>query len=128
MFKKSICITGHKGILASHFIKKYKKKFRFYFYPKRIENINHFKKWISDKKFNYFIHNAAVFRGNNIIKINKKSSINLIKFFTKFNKIDHFIFISSAHVYGFSKKNFMKIQKENLSLYMVYQKKKWKII
>ena len=106
MFKKSICITGHKGILASHFIKKYKKKFRFYFYPKRIENINHFKKWISDKKFNYFIHNAAVFRGKNLIKINKKSSINLIKFFTKFNKIDHFIFISSAHVYGFSRKKF----------------------
>ena len=124
VFKKSICITGHKGVLASHFRKKYKKKFRFYFYPNRIENINHFKKWISDKKFNYFIHNAAVFRGKNLIKINKKSSINLIKFFTKFNKIDHFIFISSAHVYGFSRKKFNENSKRKpKSVYGTSKKK-----
>ena len=106
MFKKKICITGHKGVLATNFIKKYKKYFKFYYYPRRIENINSFKSWASKKKFNFFIHNAAIFKGKNIIKINKTSSINLIKYLNKYNKTDYFLFISSAHVYGFSKKKF----------------------
>ena len=106
VFKKTLCITGHKGVLAKNFIKKFNKNFKFYYYPQRIENLNDFKNWASKKKFNYFIHNAAIFKGKNIIKVNKTSSINLIKYLNKYKKTDYFLFISTAHVYGFSKKKF----------------------
>ena len=111
MSKKTICITGHKGILATNFIKKFNKNFKFYYYPKRIENLNNFKNWASKKKFNFLIHNAAVFKGKNIIKVNKTSSINLIKYLDKYKKTDYFLFVSSAHVYGFSKKKFYENSK-----------------
>ena len=71
MFKKTLCITGHKGVLAKNFIKKFNKSLKFYYYPKRIQNLNDFKNWALKKKFNYFIHNAAIFKGKNIIKVNK---------------------------------------------------------
>ena len=68
VYKKKIVITGSKGWLGSYFANKYKRKFQIVKYPNRIENFKKFQKWIMNKKFDYFIHFAAITRNSDMSK------------------------------------------------------------
>ena len=68
VYKKKIIITGGSGLLGSYFAKKYKKKFQIVKYPNRIEDFTRFQKWIMNKKFDYFIHFAAITRNSGVSK------------------------------------------------------------
>jgi nucleoside-diphosphate-sugar epimerase len=110
VYKKKIVITGGKGILGSYFFNKYKKKYNIILYPHRLENFKKMKNWLKKKSFNYFIHFAAItskknIKYRNINLINIKCSIELLKNLSKIKSKDlkYFLFISSSHVYGFSK-------------------------
>ena len=110
--KKKIVITGGKGLLGSNFYIRYKKKYNIIRYPYRIEHFSKFKKWLKNKNFNYFIHFAALTKGESIKRkkslnlINVKSTMNLIKSLNeqKIKDFKYFLFISSSHVYGTSSK------------------------
>ena len=106
-YKKQIVITGSTGLLGSYFYKKFKKKYKIFKYPHKIENIRKFETWISNNKFQYLIHFAGISRGKTSIlnKINFKSSINILKSLKKNNHIKYFLFISTSHVYNFLIKN-----------------------
>ena len=121
MSKLRIVITGGNGLLGSHFKKKYTNKYNIIKYPHRIENFSKFDNWVKRRKFEFFIHFAAITRSESIkLKkkinlINVRSSINIIKKLNK-NKIrgfQFFLFISSSHVYGFSKKSVSEEYKRN---------------
>ena len=111
VFKKKIIITGGKGLLGSNFRQRYRNKYRIINYPYRIENFNRFEKWIENKIFDYFIHFAALTQNADLKKkdkfkiINTNSSIKLLEILNKKTKhLKYFLFISSSHIYGFSKK------------------------
>ena len=72
--KKKIVITGGKGLLGSNFYTKYKKQYNIIRYPNRIEHFSKFQKWLKNKNFDYFIHFAALTKGESI----KEKSLNLI--------------------------------------------------
>lgn len=110
MSKKRIIITGSTGLLGSYFYNKYKNKYKIIKYPFRIEKFSKFQKWINNKNFDFFIHFASI--TNNIKNstkkinlINVKATINLLESIqkSKINNFKYFLFISSSHVYGFSK-------------------------
>ena len=107
VYKKRIVITGSSGLLGSYFIKKYKKKFQIINYPYKIQEIKLFKKWIINKKFDYFIHFAAITRNSKenkrkLFLINERSVKNILLTLNNYKKnyLKYFIFISSSHVYG----------------------------
>ena len=113
-FKKSIILTGGSGLIGSYFKKKYEKKYKIINYPNRIENISKFENWVSKKKFNIFIHFAAITRNESkkfkkhLKLINVISTKKIIEALNKINISDfnYFLFISSSHVYGFSRNKF----------------------
>ena len=117
--KKKIVITGAKGLLGAYFYKKYKKQYKIIKYPNRIEHFSKFQKWLKDKNFSYFIHFAALTKGESIKRrkslnlINVKSTLNLIKSINKkrIRDFKYFLFISSSHVYGSSRKKIKENQK-----------------
>ncbi len=122
IFRKKIAITGGRGTLGSYFYNKYKKKYNIIRYPYRLENFKLMNLWLKNNSFDYFIHFAAVITKNNknyknINLINTKCSIELLKnlFRIKNSKLKYFLYISTAHVYGFSKKKFTEksIRKPN---------------
>ena len=109
--KKIIFITGGKGVLASYFYNKYKKKYKIISFPYRLEQINKLQEWFRKKKFHYFIHFAAITSKqkknyNKINLVNKKLPIKIIKLLQKniIKDFKYFLFISTSHVYGFHKK------------------------
>jgi nucleoside-diphosphate-sugar epimerase len=107
--KKKIAITGGGGLLGSYFYKKYKKKYNILRCPHRIENFKKINNWIKNKSFENFIHFAAITRKANkkncksLDLINVKSSINILNSLKIKKTFKYFLFISSSHVYGFSK-------------------------
>ena len=106
VYKKNIAITGSSGLLGSYFQNKFKNKYKIFKYPYRIENIKKFENWINKKKFEYFIHFAALPKGKlkELKRINSHASINILKSLNKNNSLKYFLFISTSHVYGYSKK------------------------
>ena len=113
VYKKRIVITGSSGLLGKYFSKKFKKKYLIYKYPYRIENKKRFAKWISRKNFEYFIHFAAISKKNpaELNRINSIASINIIKLLSKKNSLKYFLFISTSHVYRYSKTKISEKQK-----------------
>lgn len=107
--KKIIAITGSSGALGKEFVKKYKKKYKFICYKKKIENRTDFSNWLKkNSDIEIFLHFAAISTVNssqqNIKKtflVNSHATINMLKILNKFNldKLKYFLFPSSSHVY-----------------------------
>ena len=107
--KKIVAITGSNGALGKHFIKKYKSKYKFVIYNKKIEDVNNFEKWIKkNTNIEIFVHFAAITtinssnkNSNYTFKVNTEASINILKILNKSNltKFKYFLFASSSHVY-----------------------------
>ena len=132
-----IAITGGKGLLGSQFKKKYGKVYKIISYPHRLENFEKVNSWLKNNNFKYFIHFAAITRNKTKDKktvdlVNVKSSINLIETINKLKKknFSFFLFISSAHVYGYSKDlikenkirkpfNYYGVSKKNVEDYII---------
>ena len=131
--KIKIVITGGSGLLGNYFYKKYKSTFSILKYPYRIEKFNKFKQWISNRQIDCFIHFAAITKNeskkyrNSLNLINVKSPIAIMKLLNKrkFFKLNYFLFISSSHVYGFSKTEIKETQKRNPQ--NIYGKSKKKV-
>lgn len=111
IIKKNILITGHKGYVASFFIKKFKKNFNFYsinkngklFFCKNNKIINK-----DDIFFDTVLHLASIHKFPDFTKNNKENYRKNIKSFNdtiKFagNNIDNFFFTSTIDC---GKKNF----------------------
>lgn len=120
VYKKKIIITGGSGLLGSYFAKKYKKKFQIVKYPNRIEDFTRFQKWIMNKKFDYFIHFAAITRNSGVSKkkmflVNTFSVKNILNSLNKYkkNNLKYFLFISSSHVYGNHNKSIKENERRN---------------
>lgn len=120
-YKKKIVITGGSGLLGKYFYKKYKNVYKIIKYPYRIEKFKRFEKWLSKKKFNYFIHFAAITKNESkkykdiLQLVNVKSPIKILNIINKknINNFSYFLFISSSHVYGYSR-NKIKENKKRL--------------
>ena len=121
VYKKKILITGSTGLLGKYFYNKYKRVYNIKSYPYRIEHFKKFENWIKNKKFDFFIHFAAITKNeskkfkNSLNIVNVKSPIKILNIFNKYKKINlsYFLFISSSHVYGFSKKKILETKKRN---------------
>ena len=109
VYKEIVGITGASGILGKYFIKKYKNKFDFRIFKKRIEKNKDVEFWIKkNKNIKIFIHMAAIASISEASKSTKKtylintlSSIKLLKLIKRLNlsHLKYFLFISSSHVY-----------------------------
>ena len=121
VYKKKILITGSTGLLGKYFYNKYKRVYNIKSYPYRIEHFKKFENWIKNKKFDFFIHFAAITKNeskkfkNSLNIVNVRSPIKILNIFNKYKKINlnYFLFISSSHVYGFSKKKISETKKRN---------------
>ena len=54
-YKKRIVITGGTGLLGNYFYRKYKNFYKIIKYRYRIEKFKIFEKWLSKRRFIYFI-------------------------------------------------------------------------
>ena len=99
-------------MLGNYFYRKYKNIYKIIKYPYRIEKFKIFEKWLSKRRFNYFIHFAAITKNESkqfkkiLQLVNVKSPIRILNIINKKkdNHFSYFLFISSSHVYGYSKK------------------------
>lgn len=116
IIKKNILITGHKGYVASFFIKKFKNNFNFYsinkkgklFFCKNNKIINKY-----DILFDTVLHLASIHKFPDFTKNNKENYYKNIKSFNdavKFagNNIDNFFFTSTIDC---GRKNFPSFKK-----------------
>ena len=116
---KHICITGYNSFIGKNFYKKYKNKFKILPYKKNINNLNELKKFIQNKKITHLVNFAGLSRIKceenkiNCINTNFKSIKKIINFLNKFNDKPHFIFISTSHVYNFSRTKLKEKSKTN---------------
>ena len=143
-YKKKIVITGGSGLLGKYFYKKYKNVYKIIKYPYRIEKFKRFEKWLSKKKFNYFIHFAAITKNESkkykdiLQLVNVKSPIKILNIINEknINNFSYFLFISSSHVYGYSKnkikenkkrvpQNSYGLSKKKVEDYIINNRKKY---
>ena len=144
--KKIIGITGSTGLLGRTFIKE-NNKFKFDRFKGRVENKNHIRKWLKNKKFDALLHLAAIVP-TDIINNNYKKAIdtnfigtkNLINEILNNKMNTWFFFSSTSHVYKpnkyklsenskrkpYSKYGKTKFLAENF-LFNILKKKKLKI-
>ena len=143
-YKKKIVITGGSGLLGKYFYKKYKNVYKIIKYPYRIEKFKRFEKWLSKKKFNYFIHFAAITKNESkkykdiLQLVNVKSPIKILNIINEknINNFSYFLFISSSHVYGYSRnkikenkkrvpQNSYGLSKKKVEDYIINNRKKY---
>ena len=116
---KHICITGYDSFIGKNFYRKYKKTFKILPYKNNINNLNQIKKFIQNKKITHFVNFAGLSRlkcevsKTECLNTNYKSIIKIINYFNKLNNKPHFIFISTSHVYNYSKTKLKETSKTN---------------
>ena len=116
---KHICITGYNSFIGKNFYKKYKKTFKIIPYKHNINNLIKIKKFINTKKITHIINFAGLSRlkceDNRIecLNTNYKSIKKIINYLNKLNNKPHFIFISTSHVYNYSKTKLKETSKTN---------------
>ena len=109
MRNKIIAITGHKGVIGSNFIKKFKNN-RFIKCRTNVKNRKKIFKWIKNNNFDLFIHLAAIVpieKVNNrkleATKVNYIGSKNIVDAIIKYKKKNiWFFFSSTSHIYKYS--------------------------
>ena len=136
--KKIIGITGARGALGSHLIKKYKTKVSFRIYKNKIENKKEFKSWLNkNSDIQYFIHLAGIssIKKTNInpkktYKVNSSATIDIIKILNKSKLINlnYFLFSSTSHVYKPHLNHYQRNRLENLQLFMENLRRRLKIL
>lgn len=111
-------ITGFGGNLGSEFIKRYP-QIEFIKFKGDLRNKKYLGKWILNNDFDYLLHFAAIVPIGEVQKdykkakeINYESTLNLIKFLKKKNKVIWFFFSSSSHVYNYSNFKIKEISKK----------------
>jgi UDP-glucose 4-epimerase len=121
---KIIAINGYKSFIGKYFYQQNNKKIKIINFKKDINDIKELKKFIRKSKITHFIHFAGLSRHkcnkkkSECLKTNYMSIKSIINFFNTLQKKPIFIFISSSHVYGHSKKKLDEKSKTNpLSLY-----------
>lgn len=113
---KIIGIDGYNSYLGNSFYKDFSNRNKIYRFKKNIKNINQINKFIHNKKINIFIRIGSLSRHkcisnpNDCFKINYLANKKLIDQFKK-NKNIKLIFISSSHVYSYSK---LKVKENSL--------------
>ena len=106
---KQICITGYNSFIGKNFYKKYKKRLKILPYRKNINNLTDIKKFIKNRKITHLVHFAGLSRVKcelNKIECTNTNYNSIKKIIDYLNNIDnkpHFIFISTSHVYKYSK-------------------------
>lgn len=119
-----ICaITGSSGVLGSYIIKK-NPDVKFLRYLGDITNKNEIKSWILKKKFDYFLHLAAIVPTseikNNYLyakKVNYYGTKNIVDALLLKRNV-YFFFASSSHVYSSSIKKIKETSStKSISLY-----------
>ena len=113
----TIVVNGYKSFVAKNFINQYNKKYKIIHYKKDVNNFREFKEFVDKNKFSYFIFFAGLNRQKcsldkaKCLKTNYLSVKNTIDYFNKLNNKPYFIFISTSHVYGNSKKKLKETTK-----------------
>jgi len=112
-----IGIDGYNSCVGNNFYQKYRKKYKIYKFKSNINNISKLKDFLETKKISIFIRFAALSKmkcekkPKECLKTNYLSNKKLTNYLTKKNNIK-LIFISTSHVYSFSrnkiKENFKK--------------------
>ena len=116
---KNICITGYNSFIGKNFYKKYKNTFKILPYKKNVNNLNELKKFIENKKITHLVNFAGLSRlkceanKSECLNTNYKSVKKIINYFNKLNNKPHFIFISTCHVYNYSKTKLKETSKTN---------------
>jgi nucleoside-diphosphate-sugar epimerase len=104
-----IGINGYNGFIAQNFLLNYKSKHKIIHFKKNINNIKEFKKFALAKNYTHFIHFAGLNRKKCASKRTQCQQINFlsikktIDFLNTLKIKPVFIFISSSHIYGYSK-------------------------
>ncbi len=116
---KKICITGYNSFIGNYFYKKYKNIIKILPYKNNINDVNKIKKFIKSKKITHIINFAGLSRlkcdsnRNDCVNTNFKSIKKIIDYLNNIDNKPHFIFISTSHVYGYSKKKLKETSKTN---------------
>ena len=106
---ETIGIDGYNSYIAKKFKSKYRKKHKIYIFKEDINNIQKIKQFINKKKISTYIRCGGLSRSkceNNKIgckKTNYNANKKLINFLKTKKKIK-VIFLSTSHIYKYSKK------------------------
>ena len=116
---KRICITGYNSFIGKNFFKKYKKSLKISLYKNNINNLNEIKKFLKNKKITHFVNLAGLSRlkcESNEIECSNTNYNSIKKIINYLNNLDnkpHFIFVSTSHVYDYSKMKLKETSKTN---------------
>ena len=116
---KQICITGYNSFIGKDFYKKNKKIFKILPFRNNINNLNKIKKFLKNKKITHFVNFAGLSRlkcetnKTECLNTNYNSIKKIVNYFNNLDSKPHFIFISTSHVYDYSKKKLSETSKTN---------------
>jgi len=123
-------INGYKSFIAKNFLTKFKSRYKILHFKSDINNIKNFKKFTIAANYTHFIYFAALSRekcSSNKTLCQQTNFLSIKKTINFLNTLEIkpvFIFISSSHIYGHSKKRLKESSKKNpKSLYGVLKLK-----
>ena len=106
---KHIAITGYNSFIGNFFYKKYKEKIKISKFKNNINKSAQLKKFIYEKKITHLINFAGLSRvkcdekKNQCLKSNYRAIKGIINNLNKLKNKPFFIFVSTCHVYKYSK-------------------------
>ena len=116
---KRICITGYNSFIGEYFYKTIKKTLKILPYRSNINNLNKIKKFIKKQKITHFVNFAVLSRLKceadkaECLNTNYNSIKKIINFLNNLDHKPHFIFISTSHVYEYSKTKLKETSRTN---------------